>query len=377
MSKASIRMIAESLNLSPGTVSIVLNGRGDALRIAGKTQERIWAEAKKLGYQPNIHARRLRQKATDNDTAIIGVLWPSLYSSDLLVRFFGGIQEAILEDSADVEVVYRPYHYGEVDTIGEVFRNNLFNGVIVVGASDTDVEFIQAQNCNMPVVFFNRRNERHSAVCMDDYNTGAKVAELFHARGHRNVCFVEAELEMRHLAMRKLGFQDACQRLGLKAVPANPICVASSEEGGRDAALRLLAGNVRPSAVFFVHGSMAAGALTVFERQGIRIPQDIEVLGYGDTPLNRLLRPSLSVIDLPVERIVKKCIELIQETINGRIPQPVTLCEETSLILRESCGGFPEEKEELRGGSSVMGEKRIRKTAKTLVTEDGKNGITS
>lgn len=342
MAKTSIRMIAESTHLSPGTVSIVLNGRGDEMRIAAKTQERIWEEAKKLGYQPNIHARRLRQKATDNDTAIIGVLWPSRYSSDLLVRFFEGIQEAILEDSADVEVVYRPYHYGEVDTIGEVFRNNLFNGVIVVGASDSDVDFIRSQNCNMPIVFFNRQNDRLSSVCTDDYGAGAKVAELFHARGHRNVCFVEAELAMRHLSVRKLGFLDACRRLGLNILPDMPLRVASTEEGGREAARRLLEEPIRPTAVFFVHGIMAAGALPYLAEQGVRVPEEIEVLGYGDTSLNRLLRPSLSVLDLPVERIVKKCIELILGTINGRVLQPVTLYEETLLVVRESCGGYPD-----------------------------------
>ncbi len=342
MAKTSIRVIAENLSLSPGTVSIVLNGRGDEMRIAQKTQERIWEEAKKLGYQPNIHARRLRQKATGNDTAIIGVLWPSRYSSDMLVRFFEGIQEAILEDSADVEVVYRPYHYGEVDTIGEVFRNNLFNGVIVVGASDSDVEFIRSQSCNMPIVFFNRQNDRHSSVCTDDYGAGVKVAELFHARGHRNVCFVETDLAMRHLSVRKLGFMDACQRLGLHVVPETPIRVGSSEEGGCEAAHRMLAIPERPTAVFFVHGVMAAGALSVFAGQGVRVPEDIEVLGYGDTMLNRMLRPGLSVLDLPVERIVKKCIELILEMINGHILQPVTVYEDTGLVVRGSCGGFPE-----------------------------------
>jgi len=341
MAKTSIRMIAESTKLSPGTVSIVLNGRGDEMRIAQKTQERIWEEAKKLGYQPNIHARRLRQKATGNDTAIIGVLWPSRYSSDLLVRFFEGIQEAILEDSADVEVVYRPYHYGEVDTIGEVFRNNLFNGVIVVGASDGDVDYIRSQNCNMPIVFFNRQNDRHSSVCTDDYGAGAKVAELFHARGHRTVCFVETDLAMRHLSVRKLGFMEACQRLDMQVIPEIPIRVGSSEEGGREAARRIVAGSQHPTAVFFVHGVMAAGALPVFAELGVRVPEDIEVLGYGDTPLHRLMRPALSVLDLPVERIVKRCIGLILEMINGRILQPVTVYEETGLVVRDSCGGFP------------------------------------
>lgn len=342
--KSSIKTVAERLSLSPGTVSIVLNGRGDEMRIAKKTQERIFEAAREQGYRPNIYARRLRQKDTDKRTTVIGVLWPSLYSSELLVRFFDGIQGAILEDGMDVEVVYKPYHYNEIHKLAHVFSNNLFNGVIVVGASDGDVEYLRSQDFFMPVVFFNRQNDKYSSVCMDDYATGQRVAELFYARGHRRVAFLESNLLMRHHAMRKFGFLDACEKLGLTLGPENIIKGGQTEEEWARIVGGLWSSPDRPQALFISLGNFVPAVYRALEREGIRVPEDLELMGYGDSPICSYLRPGLSVIDLPVQEIVKKCIRIVVESTTGALRHPVTLYEEMHFVIRESCGGFPQRK---------------------------------
>ena len=344
MDKSNIKTIAERLNLSPGTVSIVLNGRGDEMRIAKKTQKRILEESRLLGYQPNIYARRLRQKATGNSTTVIGVLWPSLWASELLVRFFDGIRQTILEDGADIEVVYKPYHYSEIQKVGEVFKTNPFNGLIVVGASDSDVEYVKTETCSMPIVFFCRQNEKYSSVGIDDYSTGNKVAELFYARGHKNVALVESDLLVRQRSLRSAGFVDGCQRYGINLSPSNRIKESSTDDGGFHAAHKLLKSDNFPTAVFCSLGTMSYNAYPVLKEKGIKIPEDIEIMSFGDSATSQLLRPSLSVIDLPVQEIVKKCVHLIVDLISGRIRQNATIYEETYFIFRESCGGFPKEK---------------------------------
>lgn len=137
MADSNIKIIAQKTKLSPATVSIVLNGRGDAMRISQKTQGRVWEEAKLLGYKPNIYARRLRNQSEANSAAIIGVLWPSLYSPELIVGFFDGIQNSILKEKLNVEIVFKPYEYSGLNKMEDVFLNQLFNGVIIVGASPT------------------------------------------------------------------------------------------------------------------------------------------------------------------------------------------------------------------------------------------------
>ena len=342
MNNASIKIIAQRTNLSPGTVSIVLNGRGNEMRISQKTQSRIWEEAKLLGYKPNIYARRLRLQSDGKGSAIIGVLWPSLYSSELIVRFFQGIQNCILKDKINIEVVFKPYDYSEINKIEDVFANQLFNGVIIVGASDKDVEFINNVKCSMPIVFFNRQSDKYSSVCIDSYNAGDKVAQLLASRGHKTAALIAPDLVTRNFSMRKIGFMDGCQRYGITIAPEHNIQEAVDINGSKNSSLRLVASKPLPTALFLLVSGFSQDVYSTLRQEGVRIPEDMEIIGYGDTVSSPLLNPSMTVIDLPIEAMVKKCMQLILNMINGHIQDSHNVFEETFFIFRESCGGFPD-----------------------------------
>lgn len=334
-------MIAERTNLSPGTVSLILNGRAREMRISEETEKRVLEEAKKLGYQPNIYARRLRQQTSQKVSAVIGILWPSLYSSELLVRFFDGLHSGILENKLDVEIVFKPYHYSKICEIGEVFKDHFYNGVIVVGASDTDMDYINKENTLMPVVFFNRQNDKFGSVCLDDYNVGKMVAELFSVRGHKSAAIIESNLIMKHFSMRKIGFLDSCQRFGISVPEEHIIQETMDEQGGKRAMKKIFESKTHPTALFFSNpAGMINGAYQFLHANGIRIPEDVEIVGYGDTIISELLDPSLTVIDLPVQNMVIRCIQLILEIIKGREDQSITVFEQTNFIFRDSCGDF-------------------------------------
>ena len=85
-----ITEIANQLGLSPGTVSVVLNGRGDKGRISKATQKRVKDAAREMGYQPNIYARRLRNSGIEETSQVIAVFWNSGYADDIMGSFFRG-----------------------------------------------------------------------------------------------------------------------------------------------------------------------------------------------------------------------------------------------------------------------------------------------
>lgn len=341
MANANIKLIAQRTNLSPGTISIVLNGRGNEMRISEKTQSRVWEEAKLLGYKPNIHARRLRNQSGGNSAAIIGVLWPSLYSSELIVSFFDGIQNSILNDNMNVEVVFKPYQYSEISKMEDVFKNQLFNGVIVVGASDSDVEYLYKIKSAMPVVLFNRQNDQYGSVCIDNYNTGEKVSKLLAARGHKKAGLIGPNLLTRNFSIRRTGFLDGCQRYGITVLPEHNIQETLDSEGGYRSAEKLLRSASLPTALFLLVSGYGQEVYSVLQKNGVRIPEDIEIIGYSDMVSSRILKPSMTVIDLPVQKMVKSSLQLILDMINGHIQDPHNIFEEAYFIFRESCGGFP------------------------------------
>lgn len=342
MANANIKIIAQKTKLSPGTVSIVLNGRGNEMRISQKTQKLVWEEAKLLGYTPNIYARRLRKQSEGISDAIIGILWPSLYSSELIVNFFDGIQNSILNDKLNVEVVFKPYQYSEISKMEKVFKNQLFNGVIVVGASDSDVDYLYKINSSMPIVLFNRQNDKYCSVCIDNYNAGQRVSGLLAARGHKKVGVIGPNLLSRNFSMRKTGFLDGCQRNGITVLPEHNIQETLDAEGGNNSAQRLLMSESLPTALFLLVSNYGQYIYSALQNKGVRIPEDIEIIGYSDVVTNRILKPGMTVIDLPIQKMVKRCLQLILDMINGYIQDSHNVFEETYFIFRESCGGFPD-----------------------------------
>lgn len=340
MRKMSIKELAQILDLSPSTISFVLNGRGDEMRIAKATQQKIIEQAKKLDYKPNIYARRLRVHPSER--AIIGILWPSIYSAELIVRFFDGIQKSILEDEINVEVVYKPYQYGKIYQVEEAFKNNIFHGVVIVGASDEDIDYMENVQSSMPIVFFNRQNPKYSSVFVDNYNVGKMAAQLLLARGHKNVIYIEPEAITKYTRLRKEGFLDTYKNHKVTIKPENIIERKADDEKNKKLFIQLLTGEEVPTAAFSSTSLILPLLYEALYDVGISVPKDFEILGYADTPLCKLLHPKLTVIDMPVEAMVQQCLQLILDMIDEHTQLQSSVIVENDFIIRESCGGFPD-----------------------------------
>lgn len=344
MGMSTIREIARRTKLSVGTVSLVLNGRGDEMRISKKTQQRVLEVAQGLGYLPNISARRLRQPDLRNLPSI-ATFWPSDLAPELLGRFFTGAQNPILEQECEFEMTIQPYKRGNVDKIKEMCDRGIYHGAIITGVSAEEQRWLENNKFSVPAVLFNRESSVYSCVYVDTYETGRKVAELFANRGHRKVGVIAPE----HLVNarnnhRFRGFVESCARYGLELEDRHIQVAPMSMEGGNSAARRIVeGGGERPTAIFFPIGIMAVGALPVFHQAAIRIPEDLEIVTYGDHEAERYSVPPLTTVKLPVEEMAAACIRLVMGLIQDPCANPKSVVFETPFIFRESCGGFVRE----------------------------------
>jgi Transcriptional regulators len=338
---STIKQIAERTKLSVGTVSIVLNGRGDEMRISKKTQQRVLEAAQGLGYLPNISARRLRQSGKRNMPAI-ATFWPSDLAPELLGRFFTGAQSPILEQEYAFEMTIQPYKRGQVDKIKEMCDSGIYHGAIITGISAEEQRWLESSRCNVPTVLFNRESRVYSCVYADSYEIGRRAAELFANRGHRKVgTIVPEHLVNSENNMRFKGFVESCGKYGLELEERHIQIAPMSMEGGNSAARRIVEGGGElPTAIFFPIGIMAVAALPVFHHASIRIPDDLEILTYGDHEAEKYSIPSLSTVKLPVEEMAAACIRLVMGLIQDPGAKPKSVVFETPFIFRESCGGF-------------------------------------
>lgn len=336
---STIKEIAEKTNLSVGTVSIVLNGRGDELRISKKTQQRIIEAAQGAGYLPNVSARRLRQTNAKN-MPVIATFWPSDLSPDLVGRFFVGAQSPLLEKEIEFEMTIQPYNRNNIHRIKEICDQGIYHGVILTGISSEEQLYFEEQALSIPTVMFNRQSHKYSCTHVDTYEIGRKVAELFKARGHKKVGTIAPDyLVNSNNNFRLKGFIESCKAYGLELEERHIQSASMTMEGGNEAIKRILnGGGALPTAMFFPLGLMAVGALPELHRAGITIPDMMEIMTYGDHDAEKYSYPSLSTVKLPVEDMAAECIRLVIERILEPASEPRSVVFDIPFIFRESCG---------------------------------------
>src|SRR4051794_24371706 len=181
---ASIKEIANIAGVSIGTASFVLNGKADQMRISKSTQEKVLKIAKELGYTPNISARRLRS-AGEKVLPVIAILWPNDARASLLGRFLEGIQEKLTskDQKREFELLIVPYENANLDKLSSLKTGNRFNGAIIAFASDADMNYLESNELNVPIVIYQRKSDTYSTVTVDSIAAGESVADVFWKKG--------------------------------------------------------------------------------------------------------------------------------------------------------------------------------------------------
>lgn len=334
-----MKEIAEKLGVSSGTVSIVLNGRGDQMRISQATQRRIRDMAKEMNYQPNIYARRLRKSAEEEAPYIIAVFWREEYLDDLLGRFFKGLYQTIKQNNLNMELVLQPYDFGNLNKYKYSINSNHFSGAIIGGISDEDQLFLEQNEFDIPIVLIGRSTKKYNSVLIDYYDTGESCANLFYTRSHKTVGLIGLSTKGKSVQVIEQAFQETCKERGMR-IDTDYIsyCKERDFESGYQSAMKILSNEVKPSALFIMDGSNALGVLKACKTAGLKVPMDMELLIFGDNEYFGYSEPSLTTIQQPMEQFAEISLNMILVNINNEVDHP--LIQELNPIFhfRESCG---------------------------------------
>ncbi|MDF2904956.1 MAG: Transcriptional regulator [Herbinix sp.] len=344
-STAAVQMkeIAEKLGVSSGTVSIVLNGRGDQMRISQATQKRIQDMAKEMNYQPNIYARRLRKSAQEEAPYIIAVFWREEYLDDLLGRFLKGLYLTIKQNNINMELVLQPYDFGKLDKYKQSINSNHYNGAIIGGISNEDQQFLEENEFDIPIILIGRSTKKYSGVLIDYYDAGEKCANLFYARKHKTVGLVGLSTKGKSVQIIELAFKETCKEKGILIDP-NYIsyCKGRDFNSGYESTMNILANEVKPTALFIMDERNAVGVLKACKTVGLNIPEDIEILVFGENEYFSYSEPTLTTIQQPMEQFAEKSLNMIMILIKNKVDLPMIQELNPIIHFRESCGGFTE-----------------------------------
>ncbi|MED4599366.1 LacI family DNA-binding transcriptional regulator [Paenibacillus validus] len=335
---ASIKEIAQLANVSQGTASIVLNGKGDQYRISALTQQKIYEVARQLNYRPNISARRLRSGG-ETVLPIIALFWALDTRTVLISRFLHGLQKELASIESEYELLIQPYVGTKLKEMRSLITGTRFNGAIIAIPTEEDEEFLEQAQLNVPIVLYQRSSAKYASVYVDSYGTGKDVAAMFAARGHRKVGALVPNVSSKAIRLRKEGFLAKAAELGLHVEPEHILFSDFSERGGYEAIQRMVETDGQlPSALFVISDQMAVGALSALHTYGKRVPQDIEMIGYDDDEVTRFTIPSLSTVHLPVEEMAGECVRMLTDLMHHKTTGPSSKIFDAHIVVRQSCG---------------------------------------
>ncbi len=320
--------VARRAGVSQSAVSRTFSQRGV---VSAETRAKVLAAARDLGYTPNALARSL----ITNRTNIVGVVMADMtnpfYPTVLeeLARQLGGVGLQVL--------LLAPPPERDSDDVLPLLLQYRVDAVIVASASISSAMVGTLAARGTPVVLFNRHvpGVAVSAVLCDNVEGGRLVANLLLDGGHRRVGFIAGKPDTSTSIDREKGFGDRLRERGVFAWGREQ--GVYTYQSGYEAALQLLDRADRPSAIFCANDIMALGALDAARSiAGLRVPQDVSVIGFDDIPSAAWPAYRLTTIRQPVEQMVAATLGIVTGLLERGDAEPTVKLLPGSLIRRES-----------------------------------------
>jgi DNA-binding LacI/PurR family transcriptional regulator len=326
----NLKRLAEYLHLTPGTVSVVLNGVPRASEIPQKTQERIFAAARKFNYSPNHAARSLKNKRS----LTLGILAADI-SEGYGALLLNAIGSYLIGHGYFYIVATHERRLDLLDKYVRMLMERSVEGFIVI---DTALE----KPLPLPTVAISGHTKLANVTnVILDHDLAARMAlEHLADLGHERIVFIKGQAFSADSADRWRAQEEAAQRLGIKILPELTLQLTMagfSPEVSYPLMRDFLKKKREFTAVVAYNDFSAIGAIRALREAGLRIPEDVSVIGFDDVNSAAYQNPSLTTIRQPWEKMAQIAAHtLLGHLKRERIPKEVVV--EPEFVMRESTG---------------------------------------
>lgn len=328
----SLKDLALEIGVSISTVSRALNNHPD---ISPEMTKKIQKLASEMNYSPNPLAMGLLKQAT----RMIGVIVP-----DLVTHFYSSIISGI-EQVAEEKGYYiliassNETLKKEIDSVENLLKTRV-EGLIVCLSQETKNygHFDRLINNNIPLVFFDRvcRTDEVPSVVVDNVDAAKKITRHFYKNGFRRIAYIAGPDHLNISQERTHGYLSGLKSCGLEFRPELLVkCNMSSKEAVK-ATARLLNLPERPDAIFGINDTVAFAAMMEIKSRGLRIPEDVALVGFTDEFHSTVVDPALTSITHPTFEIGQAAALLFFNRIENPDNDPVKVVLNTKLVIRKS-----------------------------------------
>jgi len=337
--------IAARAGTTTGVVSVTLNGaKSKTLRVSEATRERVLKAAEELGYRRDPRASAL---ATGRNF-VIGLMLPHIHSFATADPFYSVVTAgvaAVASRKGYNLMLYTSVAEEEGQRAAEKIDRRIDGLVLVIPPAETPIyEECRAQG--IAVVSITQRSDLATMTVNSDDSTGASLAtQHLIDLGHRRIAHLHGGMDICTSQLRREGFEKTMRDAGIE--PADELILPGgfSRAIGYASTRELLRLKNRPTAIFACNDLAAHGAIEAIHETGLRVPEDISVVGYDDTWYSNITNPPLTTVDMNIDAIARRAAELLIATIEGREEPPHSMLP-VSLTVRQSTARCPSESED-------------------------------
>ncbi len=334
----TIRYIAKLCNVSPSTVSMVLNQNP---KISAKTREKVLRVINKLDYYPNYYAKMLSKGKTN----VIALVLPSLkriFLDYYFAQSVSGIYETAREKKYDILLIVADEEFVNTGRYISLFKEKRIDGMIYVGSTLNDEYLAEFQELKYPFILLNSylKNVKLPGVHADAVNGVYNAIEyLIKERNRRKIAFLSGPWNVTSTIDKFKGYKKALAKNKIKFRKALVIdgdfSIVSGEKAVNILKEKKLLTEI--DGIFCCNDLMAKGVIEQLKREKIKIPEDIAVIGYDNHPVCETTTPRITTIEAPIYEISKKACELLIKNTGKESPFPYfNIKFPVKLIKRES-----------------------------------------
>src|SRR5579863_109800 len=330
----TLKAVAQHLGLTPGTVSAVLNDSPSARSIPQETKNRIHAAAKELNYKPNFFARTLRNKRTYTIGVIAEEIGDS-YSSAII----SGIEQYLRQKNYFFLTVAHRHDPELLCRYSQMLSERGVEGIITVDTTVNDVP-------SLPTVAVAGHKKLKGVTNIILDHDRAAVLALTHLQElrHQRIAFMKGNPISSDSKERWEGICRVAERIGLDIDPELTVQLDADDPTprlGYPFTKQLLVRQKPFTALFAYNDISAIGAIRAIQEQGLRVPQDISVIGFDDIPAAAFNTPSVTTVRQPLNRMGEVAAQSLLERIEGKKEYPDEIAIEPELVVRESTAKAP------------------------------------
>ena len=329
----TIKDIAAKANVSIKTVSRVINGESG---VSDATRQHVQDIICEMDFVPNLSAQRLKRGKSE----LIALVLPRVESPYAITLFGSVLAETRKRHYFVLVLEYNPNEAGGHRSIERIIKNQRVDGLIIAppgGDNDHLVTFLQNSNIPYVVITPNHPEAHELSVATTDREGAFEATQYLISLGHERIAYVTCLQSERFSQERLAGYVAAMDEAGLR-VHTQLICEGEySIESGYEAAAELLKMPEPPTAIFAGNDEMAVGVILATSQFGVRVPDELSVMGFDDAAISRQIYPRLTTVNQPIAEMARASIKLLVDRIEGKNTKPAHLHIPTCLVVRNSC----------------------------------------